>query len=215
MPGVLQAADYHPPQGGAAAAALGAVAALTRAIRACTVCAPHLPHAPRPVVRLHPAARILIAGQAPGARVHAVGAPFCDPSGDRLRAWMGVDAPLFYDLTKIAVAPAGFCFPGVTQAGADKPPRSECAPLWRAPVLAALTHVRLTLLVGGYSQKAHLGQEARRTVTETVAAWREYDPAVVPLPHPSWRNTAWLKKHPWFAAELLPVLRERVQTALR
>lgn len=194
---------------------LDAVRNLVREIRACRICAEALPHPPRPVVRLHPGARVLIVGQAPGVRVHAVGVPFCDASGDRLRDWMGVDEETFYDMRKIAVAPAGFCFPGLTPKGADKPPRPECAPQWRARIMAVLPQVRLTLAVGAYGQRAHLGADkVRKTLAETVADWRSYGPGVIPLPHPSWRNTAWLKRHPWFEAELAPVLRARVAAAL-
>lgn len=200
--------------GRASAGELAATRALVAEIRACRVCAPVLPHAPRPVVRLHPDARILIVGQAPGVRVHRVGAPFVDPSGDRLRDWMGIDERVFYDMTKIAVAPAGFCFPGLTPQGADKPPRPECAPLWRARVLEALPRRRLTLLVGAHGQRIHLGARAKATLSATVQAWREFGEALTPLPHPSWRNNAWIKRHPWFEAELLPVLRARVAAAL-
>jgi len=185
-------------------------------IRACRLCAPHLPHTPRPVVQAAAEARILVAGQAPGRRVHESGRPFTDPSGVRLRAWMAVDEALFYDSGLIAVAAMGFCYPGTAAAGGDLPPRPECAPLWRARLLAALPHVRLTLLVGGYAQAWRLGAESRakRSVAATVADWRAAPPGLLPLPHPSWRNTGWLKRNPWFEAELLPVLRARVRAAL-
>ncbi|MGF1462645.1 MAG: uracil-DNA glycosylase family protein [Maricaulaceae bacterium] len=166
------------------------------------------------MVQLHPNARILIIGQAPGVRVHKVGAPFVDASGDRLRAWMGVDETVFYDVEKVAVSPMGFCFPGLTTKGADKPPRKECAPQWQARVEAALTQVRLTILVGFYAQKSRLGAGAKANLTETVAHWRDYGPQTAVLPHPSWRNTAWLKKHPWFERECLPDLKSRVAQAL-
>lgn len=184
-----------------------ALAALAEEIRACRHCAAHLPHAPRPIIRVHAGARILIAGQAPGRLVHETGLPFNDPSGDRLRDWMGIDKEAFYDQTKIAVAAMGFCFPG-TVAGADLPPRKECAPLWRPRLLPLLPNVRLTLLVGTYAQRWHLG--ARKSLTEVVRAWKALPECAMPLPHPSWRNTGWLKRNPWFEAEVVPALRARV-----
>lgn len=188
--------------------------ALVAEIRACRVCAPHLPHTPRPVVWVHPEARILIAGQAPGRLVHETGIPWNDPSGDRLRAWMGLDRETFYTREFIAVAAMGFCYPG-TLNGADLPPRRECAPLWRPRLLAMLKKVRLTLLVGAHAHRYHLGEAVGKTLSETVRAWRTYPENVMPLPHPSWRNTAWLKRNPWFEAELVPELRARVSSALR
>lgn len=187
--------------------------ALTEEIRACRLCAARFTatetgHAPRPVVWFRPGARVLIVGQAPGARVHASGRPFTDPSGDRLRAWMGVGAETFYDLARIAIVPMAFCFPGYDAKGADLPPPPLCAATWRARVMAALGPMDLTLLVGGAAQRWHLGT---RAVTATVAAWRDHAPRVFPLPHPSWRNTAWLKRNPWFEAELIPALRARVK----
>lgn len=184
---------------------------LVAEIRACRVCA--LPHAPRPVVWVRADARILIVGQAPGRRVHESGVPWDDPSGDRLRTWMKLDRKTFYDRRNIAVAAMGFCYPGAS-GGADLPPRSECAPLWRPRLLPLLRNVRLTLLVGGYAQRYHLGVAVKRTLSETVAAWREYPSDVMVLPHPSWRNSAWLKRNPWFDAELVPELRRRVCSAL-
>lgn len=157
-------------------------------------------------------ARILIAGQAPGRRVHLSGLPFDDPSGERLRDWMGIDRETFYDRARIAVAAMGFCWPGTVN-GADLAPRKECAPLWRARLLAALPNIRLTLLIGGYAQAWALGSGARN-VTRTVAAWRSAPAHVLPLPHPSWRNTAWLARNPWFEAEFAPMLRARVAAAL-
>ncbi|WP_058315761.1 uracil-DNA glycosylase family protein [Cognatishimia activa] len=171
----------------------------------------HTRHRPRPVVWFRPGARILVAGQAPGARVHESGRPFTDPSGDRLREWMGIGEDVFYDQSKLAILPMAFCFPGYNAKGSDLPPPPICAKTWRDGALAELGSVRLTLLVGGYAQKWHLDA---RGVTETVSAWRDHAPTVFPLPHPSWRNTAWLKKHPWFEAELLPALRHAVQEAL-
>jgi len=189
-------------------------ARLTDDIAACRICAPALPHEPRPVLRGRPTARLLIAGQAPGVRVHESGVPFDDPSGERLRAWMAVDRALFYDQRRIAIVPMGFCFPGQDARGADRPPRRECAQHWRARVLAALPDVELTLLVGGYAQAWHLGAARKASLSETVRAWRDYLPGALPLPHPSWRNNAWLKRNPWFEAEVLPALRARVAAVL-
>ena len=203
--------------------AASALADLTGSIRACRICrdqpsGPALPHEPRPVLRVSTTAAICVAGQAPGTRVHASGTPFTDPSGDRLRAWMGVDADAFYDVSRIAIVPMGFCFPGQDARGADLPPRRECAPAWRGALFAAMPNVGLLLAVGAYAQAWHLGSLARSTLTETVAAWREIAassrPLVLPLPHPSWRNNAWLKKHPWFEADLLPFLRREIATRL-
>ena len=187
--------------------------ALVAEIRACRVCAAALPHEPAPVIWVHPDARILIAGQAPGRRVHESGIPWNDPSGDRLRDWMQLDRDAFYNQRNIAVAAMGFCYPGTVN-GADLPPRQECAPLWRPRLLPLMQNVKLTLLVGGYAQKYHLREKAKPTLGETVRAWREYPSNVIPLPHPSWRNTGWLKRNPWFEKELLPVLRRRVKAAL-
>jgi len=196
---------------------------LIRQIGACRICrdqpsGPILPHEPRPVLRVSATATICVAGQAPGTRVHASGMPFTDPSGDRLREWMGVDAGTFYDKRRIAIVPMGFCFPGQDERGADLPPRRECAPAWRARLLGRLPRISLVLAVGSYAQRWHLGGLAGRSLTDTVAGWREIvastDPVVVPLPHPSWRNNAWLKKHPWFEAELLPFLRAEIARRL-
>ena len=190
---------------------------LIEQIRACQLCtdrfaATATAHEPRPVAWFRPGARLLIVGQAPGARVHESGRPFTDPSGDRLREWLGIDEETFYDRDRIAILPMAFCFPGYNAKGSDLPPPPICARTWRQKALDSLSNVRLTLLVGGYSQKWHLRQKAG--VTETVAAWRDHAPTAFPLPHPSWRNTAWLKKHPWFEAELLPALRTRVREVL-
>ncbi|NLH81643.1 MAG: uracil-DNA glycosylase family protein, partial [Phyllobacteriaceae bacterium] len=178
-----------------------------------------LPHEPRPVVRMSATARILVAGQAPGVRVHASGLPFTDPSGDRLRAWMGIDAPTFYDRAKVAVRAMGFCFPGHDAHGGDLPPRRECAPAWRARLTAAMPAIELVLAVGRPAQLWHLGDRAKANLTDTVADWRAIvaapgRPVVFPLPHPSWRNSAWLKRHSWFEAEAIPELRRRVAEAL-
>jgi uracil-DNA glycosylase len=190
---------------------------LTEDIRACALCADRFAktataHQPRPVVWFQPGARILVVGQAPGARVHESGKPFTDPSGDRLRDWMGIGPEIFYDQSKVAIVPMAFCFPGYNAKGSDLPPPPICAKTWRAQVMAALGQVPLTLVIGGYAQKWHLGTKAG--VTETVTQWQSYAPNVFPLPHPSWRNTAWLKKHPWFAETLLPSLQARIKEAL-
>ena len=169
-------------------------------------------HVPRPVVWFAGSARILVAGQAPGLKVHEDGRPFWDRSGDRLREWMGLDKDTFYDQSRIAIVPMAFCFPGYDAQGSDLPPPPICARTWRAPIVDALSEVRLTLVIGAYAQKWHL--DTKTGVTATVAAWRDHVPSVFPLPHPSWRNTAWLKKHPWFEVELLPVLRGAVAEAL-
>jgi uracil-DNA glycosylase len=178
--------------------------------RACRVCEAHLPHAPRPVLRAGTGARLLIVGQAPGTRVHATGVPWNDPSGDRLRDWLGMDRAAFYDEGRVAIVPMGLCYPGRDAKGGDRPPRRECAPLWHPRLRGLLPGVRLTLLIGQYAQRYYLGSRRRASLTGTVAAWRDYLPDFLPLPHPSWRNNAWIRKNPWFADELLPALRARV-----
>lgn len=192
---------------------------LTAEIRACRLCieSPQgraLPHEPRPVFRVSQTARICIAGQAPGTRVHASGTPFTDPSGDRLRAWMGVTPDEFYDVSRIAIVPMGFCFPGLDAKGGDLPPRRECAPRWRAPLFEMMPQIELVLAIGQYAQAWHLGPSRRKSLTETVAAWEAFYPRCIPLPHPSWRNNAWLGKNPWFEEELLPVLKRDVRRLL-
>jgi uracil-DNA glycosylase len=188
---------------------------LLERIRGCTHCAQHFSHAPRPTLRADARARILIVGQAPGSRVHATGIPWNDRSGDRLRDWLALDRDRFYDGRNIAVVPMGFCYPGVDRHGGDKPPRRECAPKWHEPVLAAMPRLQLTLLVGSYAQKHYLKEYGiGSSMTETVRRWREFLPRFMPLPHPSWRNTAWLRRNPWFEAELMPELRERVAEIL-
>lgn len=179
-------------------------------IRACRACAHELPHEPRPVVRVGAETRVLICGQAPGRRVHESGLPFDDPSGDRLRAWMGVDRDTFYGHPAIGVAAMAFCFPGTDPTGGDYPPPARCAGLWRSRLLAELPKVELTLLVGWHAQAWALGERAKGSMTETVRAWRDYLPAILPMPHPSWRNTGWLKRHPWFEADAAPYLRRRI-----
>ncbi len=180
-------------------------------VRACTLCADHLPLSPRPTVSVSPTARILIIGQAPGTKVHETGIPWNDASGDRLRDWMAVDRATFYAESRIAIMPMGFCYPGRFERGGDKPPRPECAPAWHEQLLVNLPKLELTLLVGMYAQNYYLGGNKEKTLTATVARWRDYLPDRLPTPHPSWRTTAWQKKNPWFEAELLPVLRERVR----
>jgi uracil-DNA glycosylase len=190
-------------------------------IRACRLCAEDplkgepLPHEPRPVVRAAKSARICVAGQAPGTRVHATGIPFNDPSGDRLREWMGVDRDTFYDESRIAIVPMGFCFPGLDDKGGDLPPRKECAPAWRAQVFEHLPNLELVLLIGQYAQTWHLGKARKKSMTDTVLHWRDYGPTYLPLPHPSWRNNVWLKKNLWFEEEVLPHLRGEVARLLR
>jgi uracil-DNA glycosylase len=191
--------------------------ALISEISACRLCADRFAatetgHDPRPVVWLSPKARVLIAGQAPGARVHASGRPFTDPSGDRLRDWMGVDEAVFYDRDSIAILPMAFCFPGYDARGSDLPPPPICAKTWRSAVLQHLPEIRLILLVGGHAQAWHL--PGKGTVTARVAEWRDHAPGIFPLPHPSWRNTGWIRKNPWFEAELLPALRTRLKEVL-
>ena len=188
--------------------------ALLTDIRACRACAPELPHEPRPVVRVTRTSRLLICGQAPGRRVHESGLPFDDPSGDRLRDWLGVDRETFYGDPGIGVAAMAFCFPGTNPKGGDYPPPRRCAQLWRRRLLDELPQVELTLLVGWHAMVWALGDRARGSMTETVAAWRDYLPDMIVLPHPSWRNTAWLRRHPWFDEDVLPGLRSRVREVL-
>lgn len=186
------------------------VAVLRAEIAACTLCAPHLPAGPRPVVQFSSNARILIIGQAPGARVHASGIPWDDQSGDRLRQWTGIATHDFYDAEKVALMPMGFCYPGKGKSG-DLPPRPECAPLWHEAFLAQLPSDRLTLLVGTYAQAYYLPQTAGQLLADKVQAFASFLPAFFPLPHPSWRSAGWMKRHPWFASEVLPALQETVR----
>jgi len=189
-----------------------ALASLLQDIRQCRICADALAHEPRPVLRAERTARLVICGQAPGTRVHASGVPFNDPSGVRLREWLEMDPDTFYDSSRVAIVPMGFCFPGQDAKGGDLPPRRECAPQWHEKVRNELPAVRLTVLVGRYSQAFYLGR-GTGSLTETVKNWREYMPAFFPLPHPSWRNNAWLKRNPWFAEDVLPELRRAVRSA--
>jgi uracil-DNA glycosylase len=195
---------------------------LVAEVRACRICADTpekapLPHMPRPVLQVSSEARLCICGQAPGTRVHQSGRPFTDPSGDRLRAWMGIGEDVFYDPGKLAIVPMGFCFPGLDTKGGDLPPRTECRNTWHDRLFAAMPQVELILVIGQYAQAYHLGEERQKSLTETVANWKRHfegaaegRPKVLPLPHPSWRNNAWLKKNPWFEIELLPVLQREV-----
>jgi len=184
---------------------------IVTAARACRIYEQHLPLGPRPVLRAQARARLLIIGQAPGTRVHETGIPWNDRSGDRLRDWLQLPREVFYDERRIAIVPMGFCYPGVDDSGGDRPPRPECAPRWHPPLRAALPQVELTLLVGMYAQRHYLGRRRRATLTETVRHGRDYLPDFLPLPHPSWRNTAWLRKNLWFEADLLPELRKRMK----
>lgn len=182
-------------------------------VRGCTHCSMHLPHGTRPVLQYHPSAKILIAGQAPGRKVHESGIPFNDASGDRLRDWMGVTKEVFYDSTQIAILPMGFCYPGTGPSG-DLPPRPECAPLWREKLLSRLNNLKLTLVIGEFAQAYHL-PEASSSVTSRVEAWRDHWPNTVPLPHPSPRNNIWLRRNPWFEQDMVPALQQRTAEVLR
>ena len=185
------------------------LAGLLKAVRACHACEAHLPHGVRPVLQAGSSARILIVGQAPGARVHASGVPWDDKSGERLRRWMGVDAATFYDAARVAIVPMAFCYPGRGPSG-DLPPRRECAALWLDQVLAKLPKIELTLLIGGYAQTHFLRRTGHTSLTATTRDWRALAPRVIPLPHPSPRNIAWFQANPWFDDELVPVLQQSV-----
>ena len=194
---------------------------LAHEIAACRICVENpvgrpLPHDPNPIVRMSATARLCIAGQAAGTLAHASGKPFDDPSGVRLRDWLGVTPEEFYDAGRIAIVPMGFCFPGLDARGSDLPPRGECAPHWRRRVFAAMPQIELIIVIGQYAQGWHLADRRKKTLTETVKNWRQLfdtptNPRALPLPHPSWRNNAWLKRNPWFFNDLLPVLRAEVQ----
>jgi len=183
-------------------------------IRSCATCADHLPLGPRPIVRGTPEAKILIIGQAPGTRVHESGVPWDDKSGERLREWLHVSADVFYDESRIAIMPMGFCYPGRADKGGDLPPRPECAPQWHDRFISHLQGLDLTLLVGSYAQNYYLPNKSTKTMTETVQNWRTYAPTLMLTPHPSWRSGIWLKKNPWFEAEVLPELQRRVSRLL-
>lgn len=182
-------------------------------VAACELCAAHLPLGPRPVLRASHSARMLVVGQAPGTKVHASGVPWDDASGMRLRQWLGVEAEVFYDVTRVAIVPMGFCYPGTGKSG-DLPPRPECAPQWHAALLAEMHAIELTLLIGQYAQAYYLAQRRKKNLTETVRAWREYEPRYWPLPHPSPRNNLWLKRNAFFADEVVPALQQRVRELL-
>lgn len=185
---------------------------LVRRVRACTLCADVLPFGPRPVIQLSEAARILVVSQAPGRRVHKTGIPFNDPSGDRLRQWMGIDRDTFYDDQKLAILPMGFCYPGTGKSG-DLPPRPECAPAWRQPLLNRLRHIGLTLVIGQYAHAWHLPDRSK-SLTDNVRNWEHYWPDILPMPHPSPRNNMWMRRNPWFEDEVIPQLRLRVADLL-
>jgi uracil-DNA glycosylase len=203
------------------------LASLASRISACRICveAPDkapLPHQPHPVAQLSATARICIAGQAPGTRVHASGRPFTDPSGDRLRNWLGMTEYDFYDSRILAIVPMGFCFPGLDARGSDLPPRRECVRQWHDPLFQAMPQLDMIIAIGAYAQRYHLGARVKGSLTETVAAWREitvepgvHGVPVWPLPHPSWRNSAWLKRNPWFEDETLPAMRAAMRTRMR
>jgi uracil-DNA glycosylase len=201
------------------------LARVLAAIRACRHCietpdGKPLPHEPRPVLRASSTARLAVCSQAPGTRVHVSGTPFTDRSGDRLREWMGVSPQEFYDEARIAIVPMGFCFPGQDDKGGDLPPRRECARLWHEELFAALPKIELVLAIGSYAQAFHLGADTGKSLQETMLGWRAHlkrkrRPRVLPLPHPSWRNNAWLTNNPWFERELLPVLRRQVRALLK
>jgi uracil-DNA glycosylase len=184
---------------------------LLAAVRRCRACTQHLPHGSRPILRASETARILIVGQAPGARVHATGIPWDDPSGERLRVWMGIQPGDFYDTSHIAIIPMGYCYPGRGNGG-DLPPRRECSRLWLGHLLAKLPRIELTLLIGQYAQRHLLGRRRKASLTDTVRHWQDYAPRYLPLPHPSPRNTPWFQREPWFERRLLPALRARIQS---
>lgn len=186
---------------------------LIKQVRDCTLCVPHLPLGPRPIFQVHPKARILIAGQAPGRKVHETGIPFNDPSGQRLREWMGIGAEIFYNPEIISILPMGFCYPGTGKSG-DLPPRPECADQWRKQLLDKMPDIKLRLVIGQYAQQWHLGESKKSNLTKTVEAWKEYWPEVLPLPHPSPRNNLWLKKNPWFENEVTPALQQKISQIL-
>jgi uracil-DNA glycosylase len=191
---------------------MGGLANLLREVRACRLCEAHLPLGPRPLLQASPAAKLLIAGQAPGARTHESGVPFDDASGRRLREWLGVNSEIFYDPQRIAILPMGFCYPGKGRSG-DLPPRPECAPTWRNQLLRRLNKIELTVVIGRYAQDYHLPSSGK-SLTDQVRSWQDGWPAIVVLPHPSPRNNRWLKKNHWFEAELLPALKARVRELL-
>ena len=185
------------------------LAVLLAQVRACRACEGHLPHAPRPILRAGETARILVVGHAPGLQAHSSGTPWDDASGERLRAWMGLDSQAFYDESRVAIISIGYCYPGRGRGG-DLPPRPECAALWLDRLLAKLPRIETTLLIGVHAQRRFLGQNRKQSLTATVRAWREFAPRYLPLPHPSARNTPWFRRHRWFDDELLPGVRRTI-----
>lgn len=212
LPSRMTTSSAREPE--AAPRAASEVGGLRAEIAGCRVCAARLPLGARPLVQIGARARLLIIGQAPGARAHTSGVPWDDASGARLRDWLGIDAATFYDAEQVALVPIGFCYPGVAQGGGDLPPRPECAPLWHDRVLDALPAVRLTVLVGLYAQARHLGRARGATLTETVREAARYLPSYLPLPHPSWRSTGWMRHNPWFEESVAPLLRRSVARVL-
>jgi uracil-DNA glycosylase len=190
------------------------LAAAMKAARACRLCADELPLGPRPVFQIDAATRLLLISQAPGTKVHETGLPFNDRSGDRLREWLGIDREIFYGNKRFGLMPMGFCYPGVDARGGDKPPMKICASTWHPLIRPLLPRVELTLLVGQYAVARYLGKRRRESLTATVRAWRDYAPEFLPLPHPSWRNTAWLRQNPWFEREIVPALHRHVRRLL-
>ncbi len=186
---------------------------LLKEVRACTICTSHLPQGPRPVLQVDARARILIAGQAPGSKVHASGLPFDDASGERLRQWIGISREQFYDPQLVAILPMGFCYPGAGPSG-DLAPRRECAPQWREQLLRAMPQIELTLVIGKYAMAWHLPGDSTKSLTETVRAWRDHWPAMLPLPHPSPRNNIWLKANPWFEVDVVPAIQARTRSLM-
>ena len=187
---------------------------LLRDVRACAICRTALPLGARPILQLASTAKLLIISQAPGKKVHETGIAWNDASGDRLRDWLGLDRPAFYDKTRVAILPIGLCYPGAEEAGGDKPPRPECAPLWHPRLLRHLPNIQLTLLVGQYAQRHYLGTRQKASMTDTVRAFSEYGPQFFPLPHPSWRSVVWTRKHRWFEETVIPNLRKSVRTLI-
>ena len=196
------------------AGAESTISGLRHEVAACRVCAPRLPLGCRPVVQIAARARVLIIGQAPGARVHASGVPWNDASGARLRDWLGIDSGVFYDRERVALMPMGFCYPGAVKGGGDLPPRPECAPLWHDRIVAALPGVQLTLLVGLHAQARYLGRARSATLTDTVRDAARHLPRYLPLPHPSWRSTGWMRRNPWFEGAIVPLLQSATASAL-
>jgi uracil-DNA glycosylase len=188
---------------------------LLREVRACQICSANLPLSPRPVLQLSSSARLLIIGQAPGSKVHQSGIPWSDLSGDRLRDWMKLDRSVFYDKTRVAILPIGFCYPGAGESRGDLPPRPECAPLWHERLLKHLPNLEVTVLVGQYAQRHYLRSQRMGSMTETVKAFTAYGPRFFPLPHPSWRSGIWMRKHAWFEQSVIPELRKVVRKAIR